>query len=927
MEYILCPYDWRCVDYGKQCYIRVWCHKLGTSEKVLVPIKHNPVLTVECKLKSPAKLRQFGDNIKAALGDNAFVKMTIRNARELYYYSENTTNFIEFHLPSLDALRHCKNLLKKKKVIVYEEKISPIIKYLTENDQTFCQWIKVTGKERRKFTHNTTEIWPDKIEFIDETDKRVYPLVMAFDIEVYSENHNIFPNSCFANNACYMISLIVKRLGTDDVPRRIMITSKYCEPIPGTEIINVDHEIKVIEKFCELVNEINPTILTGYNIFGFDIPYMNTRLDIFQRQWPDINLVKNEETKMNTIAWSSAAYKDININYLTNEGRVFIDMHLWIQRQYPGLSDHKLDTVGSHFLKRGKNPVTVKEMFEVYRDGNGADMARVAEYCLVDSLLCVELMEKLNTWIQLVETSSIVNVSVQDLFMRGQQIRVLNMVYRWAHKHGYVLNSREIESKKYKGAYVVEPKVGLHENVLIFDFASLYPSIIIAYNICHTTLARPETPEDITNTFEWEEDGVIRRHRFIKREVKQGVVPAICEHLLKARKDIRAQMKGDISEFTYNLLDARQNGLKVSANSVYGALGAGENGKLPLYEGSEVVTAKGRDLINESLKWAQDNYDAEIIYGDTDSIMINIGSIPELQKKFNIPDMPDGHILKHAGEIIEKQINSIYVKPLKLEYEGACKYIFNLTKKRYAKLMYTRDGVPETQDGDIKLQMKGLPCVRRDNSKWVRDQYYSLLKLVVKGGTFEEAKQLVRDTVEDLRSGSVKDDDLVITTRMSAAYTPGSTYTLKVFGDIMRDRGHPVNPSERFSYIIARGGVKKCEKMRLYEEVYKTRDPNDSDEKIDYEYYIKNVAGNNIDKLLYSAYCSGKDISQFEQDCKCGNRSTVVNSPCGHKCYCIECILNAEFCRMCDRKLLKRFCTTERTTEYVAGMYKFMRNL
>lgn len=927
MEYILQPYDWRCSDVNGQCYIRVWCHKLDTSEKVLVPIRYNPVVIAECKFKTVQRIKRFIRETSDTLAKagNKPVKVSLQPGKELYYYTDKTTNFIKFELPSMDAMRHCQNLLRKKKTIVYEQKISPIIKYLTEQNQTFCQWIKVTGRKRDTFTDKVPEIWPTKIELLDSKDdntRRVYPIAMAFDIEVYSENHNVFPNSSFALNACYMISIIVKKLGTDEEPRRIMVTSKHCDDIEGVEVINVKHELEVIEKFCDLVNEINPTILTGYNIFGFDIPYMNTRLEIFKRAWPSLSLMRDEETEMRTIGWSSSAYKSVSINYLNNEGRVFVDMHLWIQRQYPGLTDHKLDTVAMHFLGHGKNPVTVKEMFEVYRDGNGADMARVAEYCIVDSALCINLMEKLNTWIQLVETSSIVNVSIQDLFMRGQQIRVLNMIYRRAHEEGFILNERKSKKSAYKGAYVVEPKIGLHENVLIFDFASLYPSIIIAYNICYTTLATPHTPDEITNTFEWEQDGIVHRHRFVKREVQIGVVPAICEHLLNARKAVRAQMKGDISEFAYNILDARQNGLKISANSVYGALGAGETGKIPLIEGGEVITAKGRDLINESMKWAEDNHGAEIIYGDTDSIMINLGTIEEIKAKFELPDAPDGHVLMRAGKILEEEINPIYMKPLRLEYEGACKYIFNLTKKRYAKLMYSSAGVPES-----KLEIKGLPCVRRDNSKWVRDQYYSLLECIINGGTFSEAKQLVRESVEELRAGNVPDDDLVITARMSGAYSPGSTYTLKVFGDITRDLGYPVNPRERFSYIIAKRGTKKCEKMRLYEEVYKNRDPDDDGENIDYEYYIQKVAGGNIDRLLYVAYCNGKTREHFEIDCECGEPSVVVNSPCGHKCYCLDCIDEAVACRMCNRKLLKRFCSAERTTDYTAGMFKFMRKL
>jgi DNA polymerase elongation subunit (family B) len=195
------------------------------------------------------------------------------------------------------------------------------------------------------------------------------------------------------------------------------------------------------------------------------------------------------------------------------------------------LDKYDLNTVCKKFIGRAKHDIKAPEMFTIYEDIRRtkqallisqdeatqvaynkalADMTRVMEYCIQDSELVIELMEKLNIWVSLVEMSNIVGTSIVELSTRGQQIRCVSQIYDLAAQEGYVLNKRIQKGFKYTGGAVHEPISGLHENVICLDFASLYPSIIRAYNICFTTLVSPEmmhsVPDEDCNIIEFDQE-------------------------------------------------------------------------------------------------------------------------------------------------------------------------------------------------------------------------------------------------------------------------------------------------------------------------------------------------------------------------------------------------------------------------------------
>ena len=287
------------------------------------------------------------------------------------------------------------------------------------------------------------------------------------------------------------------------------------------------------------------------------------------------------------------------------------------------------------------------------------------------------------------------------ILTRGQQIKVLSQIYRKAKNENLIIPtkstefvSEENDEVAYQGATVIEPQKGFYDTPIVtLDFASLYPSIMIAHNLCYSTLLTEEQrktmPEDF---FEQSPTG----DYFVKASVKNGILPTILKDLLAARSQVKKQLSNEKDPFSRAILDGRQLALKISANSVYGFTGA-TIGKLPCIEISRSVTGYGRVMIEQIKKIVEDKYrvqngypfDSSVIYGDTDSIMINFGKI-SLEEAMKFGKEASIEVTKH------------FVSPIKLEFEKVYFPYLLISKKRYAGLFWTK---LEKYD---KIDMKGI---------------------------------------------------------------------------------------------------------------------------------------------------------------------------------------------------------------------------
>jgi len=646
-----------------------------------------------------------------------------------------------------------------------------------------CQGKEITLDDQERISKAGPEKRPFKEFIIDwKTIKALprgsemwftYPIIMSFDIETYSHNHRAFPNKAYFEDIIFSISITIQEFMKPETKRDIMIIIGPTKKVEGVEIHYVKNEIEVIEKFCQLVVKEDPDVFIGYNIFGFDYDYMNTRLKDIGMEWQNIGRLENKECEMHEMAWNSSAYGFQRLRVFNCPGRISVDMLPYIKRDHK-LALYNLSAVGKHFLGEEKFDLKAHEMFAIHKEmmdqlkeleelteteedyleaikifkknHKNYDLKKVKKilkaidrntliikYNVQDTYLVMKLFEKLNVWISLVELASIFRVTPMDLFTRGQQKRCIAQLYHRASQQNFVMTRRESDYIFFNGGYVADPKVGFWPLVICFDFNSLYPSIIIAYNICFTTLLptlkgvdkemynffdikqeeprSPKPPKDDNFDYGEYEEGyednsdkivgekVQRQYQFgfVKSDVKKGLLPSILQDLLTNRKKVKKEMKainkqvdiiddhilslyrenqdiriGDIKnqkardifnkffpdcqddqslklyhdnlnkEFfsmkvNSSILDSRQLGLKVSANSLYGFLGAQIKGKFSLIEASMCVTSRGRELIIDSGLYFEKHYGATVVYGD--SILYNEPLLLKINNKIAIEEI------------------------------------------------------------------------------------------------------------------------------------------------------------------------------------------------------------------------------------------------------------------------------------------------
>nr|GMC85983.1 DNA polymerase delta catalytic subunit [Ipomoea batatas] len=426
------------------------------------------------------------------------------------------------------------------------------------------------------------------------------------------------------------------------------------------------------------------------------------------------------------------------------------------------------------------------------QNGNSETRRRLAVYCLKDAYLPQRLLDKLMFIYNYVEMARVTGVPISFLLSRGQSIKVLSQLLRKAKEKNLVIpNVKQAGSEQgtYEGATVLEPRAGFYEKpIATLDFASLYPSIMMAYNLCYCTLVTPDDvrklnlpPECVHKTPSGE--------TFVKSNLQKGILPEILEELLAARKRAKADLKEAKDPLEKAVLDGRQLALKISANSVYGFTGA-TVGQLPCLEISSSVTSYGRQMIEHTKKLVEDKF--KVLGG-----------------------------YQHNAE------------PIRLEFEKVYYPYLLISKKRYAGLLWTN---PDKFD---KMDAKGIETVRRDNCLLVKNLVTECLHKILIDRDVPGAVQYVKNTISDLLMNRMDLSLLVITKGLTKT---GDDYEVKAahveLAERMRKRDPATAPNmgDRVPYVI----VKAAKGAKAYE---KSEDPIyvlENNIPIDPQYYLEN---------------------------------------------------------------------------------------
>jgi len=524
-------------------------------------------------------------------------------------------------------------------------------------------------------------------------------------------------------------------------------------------------------------------------------------------------------------------------------------------------TDEPLDDTDLALAKKWaivKDDVPPAEIFRLHREGGADGRATVADYCVQDCNLVLELFNKLDVFNNAMSMANVCSVPVNYIFTRGQGIKIESLIFRECALRGQVVkvleapannafnkkvddtaDEEEPEEESYEGAIVFPPKPDFYFDspVGVCDFASLYPSSIISENISYDTLVwvrdvkpdgswvysyggepavvepgvqftdiefdilRPD-PNDTRKHPEKIKDG-LRICRYAQLGNTKGTLPAILQMLLASRKAKRKQAEKETDPFVKALLDAEQLAYKLTANSLYGQLGS-PTFKIRLQALAASTTAYGRkqitfakEAISEFYGIGAQRHDccAELVYGDTDSLFVN----------FN-PRGADGNRLegreavKRTIELTEecgKFITAGLKAPHDFEYDKTFWPFIIFSKKRYVGNKY------EESADEFKQNYMGIVLKRRDNAPIVKTIYGGAINILLNQRNVAAAAEFVRQKCAELVSGKVSLGQLTITKSLRANYANPTRIAHKVLADRIaeRDPGNAPASGDRIPYV------------------------------------------------------------------------------------------------------------------------------
>jgi DNA polymerase delta subunit 1 len=421
----------------------------------------------------------------------------------------------------------------------FNSNLDPILQFMVDRQLSGCQWCSVpylnrrssaAGEEADAFQSIVSRCryevncHVDKLQLLDcETRSELGPLrVLSFDLEA-AGRRGVFPDPGI--DPVIQISIHTNTSGLAP----ILLSFKDCASIEGATVLNFDREESMLMAFRDIIVSYDPDILTGYNICNFDMEYLQKRAEALgigegfthmtrvrpmttnstrgkqQRQQQQMQQPKGnnqshgsrrgpEHMHVREVYFQSAQVGKRKSNKVSIRGRVVLDVYLWMLNNFR-LEEYKLDSVCRAYLPAGmaKEDLHFTEITPKWQAGpEGRQVLGV--YCLKDAELPLALIQALNILFNAVERARVIGIPMEYVLNRGNLVRFTSQLMRESMTRGYLLPFVDPQSPlrqdttKYKGATVMEVKQGIWENVAVLDFSSMYPSIIIAGNLCYSTI-------------------------------------------------------------------------------------------------------------------------------------------------------------------------------------------------------------------------------------------------------------------------------------------------------------------------------------------------------------------------------------------------------------------------------------------------------
>ncbi len=543
------------------------------------------------------------------------------------------------------------------------------------------------------------------------------------------------------------------------------------------QILASDHsDRELLERFRDAVLKLDPDIIVGYNTNRFDWPYIMERARL-------------HGIKMDLSRRVGAEPSPSVHGHYSVQGRLNVDIYDYAEEVYE-VKRKTLEEISEYFGVMRKDERVIVEWYEIPRlwDAGGDRRKKLLVYNRHDVESVYKLAEKfLPFGIQL---SMITGIPLDQVMAASVGFRLEFYLMRQAYQHNELIPNREERTPEtYKGAIVLKPKPGVHEDIAVLDFTSMYPNIMIKYNVGPDTLVRSGKCEDC---YKAPDVG----HMF--RKSPPGFLKSVLEELIRTRKKIKEELK-KLSPGTpeYHILDERQRAVKVLSNAAYGYMGW-QAARWYCKECAEAITAWGRKNLTSAIRKAE-QLGLKVIYGDTDSLFVT--NKPEAIREF----------IKWVEQSLgfDIKIDKVYKR-----------VFFTEAKKRYVGL---------TASGTIDIV--GFEAIRGDWSEIAKELQMEAARLVLEEGKPDKAIEYTRMLIKRLKEKTIPLDKLVIwktLTKKIEEYEVDAPHVRAAKRYL--EQGIKVSPGDKIGYIITKGSGKISDRAVPHFMV--------SPEEVDVDYYI-----------------------------------------------------------------------------------------
>ena len=679
------------------------------------------------------------------------------------------------------------------------------------------------------------------------------------------------------------------------------------------EVEEESSELDLINRMVDIVRHYDPDILTGYEVHGGSWGYLIERA----RFKYDYNLC-DEFSRMKS--QSHGRFGKENDRWGFNHtstirvtGRHMIN--IWrAMRGELNLLQYTMENVVFHLLHRRIPHYQHRDLTAWYKSNKPRDLAKMLDYYVSRVQMDLEILEQNELVPRTSEQARLLGVDFFSVFSRGSQFKVESLMFRIAKPENFLLVSPSRRQVGQQNALeclplVMEPQSAFYSSpLLVLDFQSLYPSVMIAYNYCYSTFLgrvvnwRGQNKMGFTD-FRREQkllellkeyiniapNGIM----YVKPEIRKSLLAKMLGEILETRVMVKSGMKVDIEDKTLQrLLNNRQLALKLIANVTYGYTSASFSGRMPCSEIADSIVQTGRETLEKAIALIHsvERWGAEVVYGDTDSLFVYLKGRTK-DEAFDI------------GEEIAKTITEMNPRPVKLKFEKVYFPCLLLAKKRYVGFKYESRSQKEPE-----FDAKGIETVRRDGTPAEQKIEERALKILFRTADLSQVKSYFQKQCTKIMKGKVSIQDFCFAKEVKlGTYSekgpppPGALISSK---RMLEDPRAEPQYGERVPYVVITGapGARLIDRCVAPDILLR----NEHSE-LDADYYISknlipplerifNLVGANV-RQWYDEMPKFQRIRRIEAEGLSHGKSVVVSKKT------LESYMKSSACLVCREKL------------------------